>query len=473
LKGVNILAVIVLIRNDFRLHDHASLYEARKEHDQIYPLFVYDTLESLNKIGSAQKWWLHHTLNAFQKSLEEIGSQLWIREGNLNEVLTKFIDETEAKAVYWNRVYTPETLKKDRKMSTQLHDSGIEVRTFESTLFFPPWEIKKENNEPYKVFSAFHRAFLKKEVPKPLPNIRKLTFTNTKVKSLPINDLELLPKIPWDSGFEDKWDPSEKEALHHYHQFTKKKLTRYVDDHDFPSLEGTSELSPYLAFGQISVRTIYYDLMKESAKGADSFIRQLVWREFSYSLLLHFPHTIEKPLVEKFEPFEWNQDASLLEKWQKGMTGYPIVDAGMRELWVTGYMHNRVRMVVASFLTKHLLIHWKEGARWFSDTLVDADLANNTMGWQWVAGSGADAAPYFRIFNPILQGEKFDFEGNYIRKWIPELSKLPNKVIHKPFEANDQILVEAGVILGETYPKPIVDHKAARERALERYNLIK
>ncbi len=441
---------------------------------RFYPLYIYDSDESRsNEMGSAQKWWLHHSLNNFQESLKQIGARLWIRKGNTSDVLKAFINETGSMNVYWNRLYTPDTMKNDRELSIELHDQGIEVRTFESTLFFPPWIIKKDNDDPYRVFSAFYRAFQKREVPEPLPRIRTLNSSNQKIESLSVNELKLLPSIPWDSFFYQIWDPSEMTALKQYQQFTEKKLTHYLDHRDFPSLEGTSNLSPYLAFGQISVRTIYHDLMKKNLKGTESFIRQLVWREFSYSLLLHFPHTIQKPLNSKFDQFEWNDHFSLLEKWQRGQTGYPIVDAGMRELWKTGYMHNRVRMVVASFLTKHLLIHWSEGAKWFNDTLVDVDLANNTMGWQWVAGSGADAAPYFRIFNPILQGEKFDPQGTYIRNWIPELSRLPNQWIHKPFEASDQILADAGVALGETYPIPIVDHKAARIRALERYNQIK
>lgn len=331
------------------------------------------------------------------------------------------------------------------------------------------------------MFTPFYNAFQKQEIPKPISKVQRIKGGSSLPASLSVSELHLLPTIPWTSHIESIWEPTEEGAYKACKKFFSSKLASYSEGRDFPNQNAHSMLAPYLSFGQISVRWMYHYLINKSTerqcslfeKQVNSFIRQFIWREFSYYLLYHYPFTVYKPLNKSFEHFPWNNEEELLTVWQKGETGYPFIDAGMRELWQTGFMHNRARMAVASFLVKHLLIPWQEGAKWFLDTLLDADIANNTMGWQWVAGSGADASPYFRIFNPITQGEKFDKNGEYIRKWVPELKDMPNKYIHKPWEAPEHILQKANIKLGHTYPLPVVDRKAARERALCAYKSMK
>lgn len=470
--------VIYIVRNDFRLHDNPALFEALKQKHTIIA-YIYEEDEKTEwAMGAAKKWWLHYALTDLCKQLQKLNHKLIIRKGVFEEELYQLINETKANAVYWNRVYDPNIYTRDIELGIRLTNEGFTVKTFEGTLLLPPWTVKTKTKEPYKVFTPFYRAFLKETIPDPLPKIDQKNEENQiEVFSLTIEDLSLLPSIPWTNGFEARWKPTEEAAIQVMYDFIDNKLNRYMEKRDFPIEQNTSQLSAYLAFGQLSVRRLFAELQNdmdihEHMQG-EPYIRQLIWREFSYHLLLHFPNTISEPLNQKFASFQWDHNMENFSAWCKGQTGYPIVDAGMRELWETGFMHNRVRMIVASFLTKHLLIPWQEGAEWFWDTLLDADLANNTMGWQWVAGSGADAAPYFRIFNPTLQGEKFDPEGNYIKKWVPELKRLSNKYIHEPWKAPNSELIYAGVELGRNYPLPIVDHQAARKRALERYEKIK
>lgn len=470
--------VIYLFRNDFRLHDNPAMFEALK-HKHAIIAYIYEEDEKTEwAMGAAKKWWLHYALKDISAQLEKLGHRLIIRKGVFEEELHQLINETNANAIYWNRVYEPQLYRRDIELGKHLTNQGLLVKTFEGTLLLPPWTVKKSTKEPYKVFTPFYRAFLQETIPAPLSKIEQRKKENQpEFFSLSIEDLTLLPSIPWTSGFEARWTPTEEAAIQVMYDFIDKKLSRYVENRDFPFEQSTSQLSAYLAFGQLSVRRLFAELQNdmdihEHMQG-EPYIRQLIWREFSYHLLLHFPNTISEPLNQKFTSFQWDHNMENFTAWCKGQTGYPIVDAGMRELWETGFMHNRVRMIVASFLTKHLLIPWQKGSEWFWDTLLDADLANNTMGWQWIAGSGADAAPYFRIFNPTLQGEKFDPEGNYIMKWVPELKHLSNKYIHEPWKAPNSELIYAGVELGRNYPLPIVDHQAARKRALERYEKIK
>jgi deoxyribodipyrimidine photo-lyase len=331
------------------------------------------------------------------------------------------------------------------------------------------------------VYTPYYKSFRKRPVPAPVKKLSSLSIPGVSLDSIEIEELALIPTVRWDQTIQKTWDPTEQGAHHVLAHFLKKRMLNYDNGRDFPGNRYVSEFSPYLAFGQFSVRSLYHYLLQKMDKTqnnkfpeqAESFIKQLIWREFSYHILYHFPHSIKEPLNERFKTFAWEKSESYYKAWKEGKTGDPLVDAGMRELWATGYMHNRVRMIVGSFLVKHLLIHWKEGEKWFWDTLVDADLANNTFGWQWASGSGADAAPYFRIFNPTVQGERFDKEGNYVKKWIPELKHLPKRYLHKPWEAPAEVLKEACIELGKDYPHPVVDHKEARERALQRYDAVK
>jgi deoxyribodipyrimidine photo-lyase len=388
--------------------------------------------------------------------------------------LQQLVKETKASAVYWSRCYEPESIRRDSQIKTSLREEGVEAESFNSALLYEPWTIANKQGKPFQVFTPFWKTCQQQELPKsPFPIPKKQSHQLNNVSSLSLSNLELLPKIHWDEGIKKAWEPGTSHAKHILSDFIKKPLLDYQQARDFPAIEGVSRLSPYLHFGEISPRMIWqtvleaYPAQKEEAA---CYLRQLGWREFAHHLLYHFPKTPEMPLRKDFIGFPWKKNQDHLHAWKKGLTGYPFVDAGMRQLWKTGWMHNRVRMVVGSFLVKDLLISWTEGAKWFWDTLVDADLANNTLGWQWVGGCGADAAPYFRIFNPITQGEKFDKSGEYIKEWIPELADMPAKWVHKPWEAPEQVLRQAGVVLGKTYPFPIVDHAQARVEALQAFS---
>ncbi|MEG7843813.1 deoxyribodipyrimidine photo-lyase [Bacillus mobilis] len=469
--------IIVMFQKDFRLYDNPALFEATQS-GEVVPVYVHDETFSM---GSASKWWLHHAIIDVQKQLEALGSTLIIRKGNTQEEILSLIEQLGITAAYWNICYDPDRLQSNQKMKMMLERKGIICKKFNSHLLLEPWIIKKKDNTEYKVFTPFYNAFQKQVIPKPISKVQRIKGGNSLPASLSVSELHLLPTIRWTSHIESMWEPTEEGAYKTCKKFFSSKLASYSEGRDFPNQNAHSMLAPYLSFGQISVRWMYHYLINKSTerqcslfeKQVNSFIRQLIWREFSYYLLYHYPFTVYKPLNKSFEHFPWNNEEELLTVWQKGETGYPFIDAGMRELWQTGFMHNRARMAVSSFLVKHLLIPWQEGAKWFMDTLLDADIANNTMGWQWVAGSGADASPYFRIFNPITQGEKFDKDGEYIRKWVPELRDMPNKYIHKPWEAPEHMLQKANITLGHTYPLPVVDHKAARERALCAYKSMK
>lgn len=475
--------IIIWFRRDLRVSDHAALTAACESGRPVLPVYIHAPDEEKPWApGGASHWWLHHSLAVLQKQLEKKKSRLIIRKGPVQDILMDVMKEAGADAVYWSRQYEPAALKRDTTVKQALKEQGFTAKSFNASLLFEPWSVENKSGKPFQVFTPFWKNCLNQDEPsEPLPPPKSIPSPKAWPDSLELDDLKLLPRINWDAGFYEEWTPGETGAQKQCGLFCDEIMAIYKEGRDIPGKRGTSRLSPHLHFGEISPRQIWHWAQQVVAssdekgvvRGAEHFLREVGWREFAYHLLYHFPHTPDKALREEFNDFPWVEDSEGLRAWQKGMTGYPVVDAGMRELWHTGWMHNRVRMIVASFLVKDLLVAWQEGAAWFWDTLVDADLASNTLGWQWTAGCGADAAPYFRIFNPILQGIKFDGDGAYVRKWVPELAKLPDDYLHKPWEAGPLILKAADVKLGESYPEPIVDHGKARDRALEALSQIK
>ncbi len=473
------IASIVWFRQDLRLTDNPALVAAI-ERGPVIPLYIWSREEEGNwSPGAASRWWLHQSLKSLDRDLEKIGSRLIIRRGPTWETLRAIIRQTAVKAVYWNRRYEPAAIERDKKIKSKLRDLSIAVESFNGSLLFEPWELTTRTGKPYQVFTPYWKACLALPEPsKPLPAPKKLKSSADWPCSLEFGELELEPTIDWAAGMRESWAVGERGALKQLDDFIARRITTYDTDRNRPDIVGSSRLSPHLHFGEISPRTIWHAVTSQQKagildEGSRIYLTEIGWREFAHHLLFHFPHTTDQPLREEFTRFPWRRDAKNLRAWQQGRTGYPIVDAGMRELWTTGWMHNRVRMIVASFLVKDLMIPWQEGAKWFWDTLVDADLANNTLGWQWTAGCGADAAPFFRVFNPVTQGEKFDPVGDYVRRWVPELGTLPSKWIHKPWEADASTLVQSGIRLGKDYPNPIVDHAVARKRALVAFELVK
>ncbi|MFA6915357.1 MAG: deoxyribodipyrimidine photo-lyase [Parachlamydiales bacterium] len=469
---------IVLFRRDLRIHDHPALYHACEKEHKIVPLFIWSTEEEgAWPDGGASKWWLHYSLLALQEDLDSIGLKLTIRSGKIREVLSDVIKETEATSIFWSRRYEPSIIAHDKMIKSEFSGQGLDVVSYNASLLNEPWTIENKQGKPYQVFTPYWKACLAKGEPsEPLPMPKK-GQQGHKLPSLKVEDLGLLPIMHWDTGLKEAWTPGTRHALKLLDHFISGPILSYKEQRDFPAVEGISRLSPYLHFGEISPRMVWKAVRTKyphpRSDGINVYLSQLGWREFGHHLLYHFPKTTNFPLREDFALFPWKSDPKVLKAWQKGLTGYPIVDAGMRQLWKTGWMHNRVRMIVGSFLVKDLLITWLEGAKWFWDTLVDADLANNTLGWQWVGGCGADAAPYFRIFNPISQGERFDSDGFYVKTWIPELAKVPSKWIHKPWLAPPDILKNADVELGSDYPWPIVEHDKARVQALAAFSQVR
>jgi len=474
---------IVWFRHDLRLADNPALASAEKRGGPVVPVFIWSPQEEgAWPPGGASRWWLHQSLAALDDRLRAAGSRLVIRRGPTLESLRTLVKETGADAVFWNRRYEPAVIARDAKVKEALGSDGFAGESFNAALLHEPWTIQNQSKKPFQVFTPFWRHCLAKPDPaEPLPAPKRITAPVKWPKSLTLGELELEPKIKWAGRLRAAWQPGESGAIANLNCFLTKAFDDYTDQRNRPDVTGTSRLSPHLHFGEISPRQVWHGLRRMGAKRGlpverwrgSQFLAEVGWREFAHHLLYHFPHTPSEPLRADFKKFPWRKDAAWLRAWQIGRTGYPIVDAGMRELWATGWMHNRVRMIVASFLVKDLLLPWQEGARWFWDTLVDADLAQNTLGWQWTAGCGADAAPYFRVFNPVSQGEKFDPHGNYVRRWCPELAKLPTDWIHQPHSAPPEILQAAGVELGRTYPQPLVRHAIAREVALEAFTRIK
>lgn len=472
---------IVWFRLDLRLADNPALAAAVKRGGPIVPVFIHAPDEERPwSPGGASNWWLHQSLRSLGASLQELGSQLVIRRGPTQMVLQALVNETGARAVFWSRRYEPAVIARDTIVKDALRRDGVEVESFNAALLHEPWTIQNQSGKPFRVFTPFWRHCLTQPAPPaPLPVPRKIIAPAQWPKMLALAALELEPKINWAAGLKTAWQPGEAGAHAHLKRFLQAAHANYGDQRNRPDVIGTSRLSPHLHFGEISPRQIWSALQHHAGVGgatdwrASQFLTEVGWREFAHHLLYHFPQTPQLPLREDFIRFPWRKDAAFLARWQRGGTGYPIVDAGMRELWATGWMHNRVRMIVASFLVKDLLLSWTEGAKWFWDTLVDADLAQNTLGWQWTAGCGADAAPYFRVFNPMSQGEKFDPQGDYVRRWCPELAKLPDTWLHQPWQAPPEILARAGIVLGRDYPEPLVSHAIAREVALEAFASLK
>ncbi len=475
--------VVVWFRLDFRVDDNPALHAAIETGAPIIPLYIWSPEEEGKwPPGAASQYWLHHALLSLQQELENRGSKLILRKGTILNELVNITTEFGAKSIFWNRCYEPAVIKRDSKIKKALKQENINVQSFNGHLLFEPHQISNKQGGPFKVYTPFWKHYRTLDIsPAKASDKKKYTAPAKWPGSLNINEFGFIPGIKWYTNIEKSWDMSLAGVKKRIKKFINDPIQHYQEQRDYPATDGISRMSPYLHFGQISSRRIWHLVVENEQKegritpsnSAEGYLRQLVWREFAYHLLFHFPQTNDQPLLEKFKKFPWKDNKKLLTAWQRGETGYPIVDAGMRELWQSGWMHNRVRMIVGSFLTKDLLISWQNGAVWFWDTLVDADLANNTMGWQWVAGCGADAAPYFRIFNPVTQATRFDPDGNYIRRWIPELGKLDNKYIHQPWQAPESLLRKSGIKPGKTYPAPVVDHAEARDRALASYQSIK
>ena len=466
--------IVVWFRRDLRLADNPALDDAAQTGRPIIPLYILDDTKAVRARGAASLWWLDKSLRTLAADLEERGSKLILRRGEAATILCEAVEQTGATRVVWNRLYDPGLVDRDAALKKALIDDEIEAKSCNAALLTEPWVLKTKAGEPYKVFTPFWKALRAQVGDFALHRApAKLAAPPHWPKSEALDSWKLHPTKPdWSKGF-DVWTPGEAGAHARLDPFIEDELADYPRTRDEPGDDATSRLSPHLHFGEIGPRQVWRAVESAAHRhptlsgAADKYLAELAWRDFNHELLFHRPDLLTNSFKPAYDAFPWRKDAAGLRAWRKGETGYPMVDAGMRQLWTTGFMHNRGRMIAASFLIKHLLIDWREGEAWFWDTLVDADEANNVGNWQWVAGSGADAAPFFRIFNPISQGEKFDADGTYVRKWIPEIAQLDNAVIHSPWMASADALKRAGVTLGETYPKPIVDHDFARKRALD------
>jgi deoxyribodipyrimidine photo-lyase len=464
---------IVWFRRDLRLADNPALDFARDHYDRVVPVYIWDPdSESPWATGAAARWWLHHSLLALSERLQDRGSRLILARGASLEHLKRMATASGADAVIWNRLYEPAAIERDRRIKEALGEEGLEARSCNGRLLFEPWEILKGDGSPYLVFTPYWKQMQKRwRAPDRRPEPRELKAPERWPASDALEELGFLPQRDWADGFSQRWEPGELAARRRLDSFLDEAVSDYERERNRPDRRGTSRLSPHLHHGEISPRQVALALNEAgdlpSGEGPLSFLSEIAWREFSTYLLYHFPTIPDEPLKDQFQAFPWREESDYqddLRAWQRGRTGVPMVDAGMRELWATGWMHNRVRMIVASYLTKNLLIPWQEGARWFWDCLVDADLASNSQGWQWTAGCGADAAPYFRVFNPVLQGEKFDPQGEYVRRWVPELRGISGKRVHQP---------EVAVQEGDGYVDAAVDLKRTRQRALEAYEAVK
>ncbi|ALP52735.1 deoxyribodipyrimidine photolyase [Candidatus Tenderia electrophaga] len=463
---------LVWLHQDLRLSDNPALYHAAEAADTLIPVYIHapQELEPWAP-GAASRWWCHHSLSTLQQALHARGSRLIIRRGASQDVLQRLIRETGAGAVYWNHRYAPQAARRDAHIAAWLRAHDIEVHTYHGNLLYTPGSVLTKEHKPFRVFTPFWRACRQQGLgAPPLPVPQRLG--ECRLASEAVEALALLPDIPWHHGLASSWRPGEDNALEQLQGFCDAALAHYDAGRDRPDRLDTSRLSPHLAFGEISPRQVVSAVlnafMDHATQGdsMDRFLSELGWREFAYHTLHHFPYATDTPLNPRFEAFPWRDDKALLRAWQQGKTGFPIIDAGMRQLWHSGWMHNRVRMIVASFLTKNGLQPWQTGARWFWDTLVDADLASNSFNWQWVAGCGLDAAPYFRIFNPVRQSERFDPHGDYLRQWLPELAQLPLPWLHRPWLTPADVQHACNVRIGRDYPAPILDLNSSRKRAL-------
>jgi deoxyribodipyrimidine photo-lyase len=459
-------------RQDLRLSDNPALTKAAK-HVNILPIYILDNMNAGNyAMGGASRWWLYHSLKALSASL---GNTLSVYHGNPQTILDDIFTRFEVEAVYWNRCYEPWRMHRDTYIKEHIKAHGIDVHTCNGSLLWEPWNVKKADGTPYKVFTPFyHNGCFNAEEPRfPLSKPENVNYVSDQTQ-IGIDALDLLPKTPWSEQLEPHWEIGEVGAHKRFETFIDEGLFSYKDGRNLPAKPYVSRLSPYLHFGEISPNKLWHAVRSiGDDKHIEHFCSELGWREFSYSQLYHNPELPSKNMQSKFDSFAWVENADNLNAWQTGKTGVPMVDAGMRELWQTGYMHNRVRMIVGSFLVKNLRLHWHHGERWFWDTLIDADLANNSASWQWIAGCGADAAPYFRIFNPVTQGQKFDPDGEYVRQYLPEIAALPDKYLFNPWETPALILKGASIELGSTYPHPVVDLKQSRESALIAFKSLK
>ena len=467
--------VIVWLRDDLRLDDQPAI-RAAAERPALF-VYVRETSPRFRALGGASNWWLDGSLRAFGEALAGKGARLDLLQGESETAILALAKAAGAAEVLWTRRYGGEEAAADKRLEAELGKAGIAVHSFNGQLLREPWDVVTDAGSPFKVFSAYwrrSRALGAFDAPRPPPpRLQSAPWPDEAPVRVTLESLALLPRHPdWAGGLRQMWRPGEAGAWERAQRFLEAALAHYPDRRDFLSGEPTSTLSPHLRFGEISPRRLIALADAAGASGGSSaravekFASEIGWREFSYSLLHNAPNLATRAWQPRFEAFPWRGDETALRAWTRGRTGYPVVDAGLRELWATGYMHNRVRMIAASFLIKHLLIDWRRGEEWFWDTLCDADPANNPASWQWVAGSGADAAPYFRIFNPVLQGQKFDPEGAYVRRWVPELARLDDAHLHAPWLAPREALQRGGVELGQTYPAPIIDHDFARKRAL-------
>ncbi len=472
---MSVPTTIVWLRQDLRLADQPAL-NAAAARGAIVPVFIWAPEEEGNwAVGQAGSWWLHHALAGLDADLRRLGSRLVLRRGPTLATLQALIDATGADAVYWNRRYEPAAIARDKRVKHGLQSGGHMARSFNGSLLYEPWTITKKSGGPFQVFTPFWKTCLAQNPPTaPTAAVNSLAHPAHWPNSDNLDDLQLIPHSAEHAGLAATWVPGSKGAQRQLGRFIRDALSGYAETRDHIADEGISRLSPHLHFGELSPRQVWAAVAAAystpAAADHDPFLRQLGWREFAHHLLYHFPHTPEQPLRSDFKRFAWQPDSRTLCAWQQGHTGVPLIDAAMRQLRHEGWMPNRARMVVASYLTKNLLTPWREGAAWFWDTLVDADLANNTLGWQWTAGCGADAAPYFRIFNPVSQAEKFDPQGNYIRRWIPELRALPQPWSFKPWEAPSSLRSRQ---LTQHYPAPLIDLRFSRERALRLYQQMR
>lgn len=466
---------LIWFRQDLRLNDNPALACAL-ESDEIIPVYILDDTSPADwRLGSASRWWLHHSLDALNADLN---NTLRVLMGDPMTLLTALVKEHGVAKVVWNRSYEPWQTQRDTLIKNALSEL-CEVKSFNGSMLWEPWTNLKDDGTPYRVFTPYYKRSIKdyamREPIKSRLQVSKLApcaQADGKIAAL-----KLIPDHPWHLTLADNWQPGEKGAAKRLKVFLEQGLLSYKTGRDFPAQRSVSRLSPHLHFGEVSPNQLWHAALNQTGQAPEDqiehFQRELAWREFSYYLLYHFPTITDENLYSHFDGFPWLNDAEGLRRWQRGMTGFPLVDAGMRELWQTGYMHNRVRMIVGSFLIKNMLMHWQHGSRWFWDCLVDADLASNSASWQWVAGSGADAAPYFRIFNPVTQSAKFDPTGDYIKKYVPELTAVPDKYLHDPSSAPAEVLKKAGVVLDQTYPRAMLSLKETRERALAAYATIK